>query len=66
MNRDPRKWTDPDCFQVDRAPMDHVGFGYGVHGCAGQGLARIEAQAVFPPCLTASTASNSPARHAGT
>ncbi|MCD9880966.1 cytochrome P450 [Streptomyces guryensis] len=50
-NRDSRKWTDPDRFQVDRAPMDHVGFGYGVHGCAGQGLARIEAQAVFSALL---------------
>ncbi|MFG2800068.1 cytochrome P450 [Streptomyces pseudovenezuelae] len=50
-NRDSRKWTDPDRFQVDRAPMDHVGFGYGVHGCAGQGLARIEAQAIFSALL---------------
>ncbi|WP_181801554.1 cytochrome P450 [Streptomyces shenzhenensis] len=50
-NRDPRKWTDPDRFQVDRAPMDHVGFGYGVHACAGQGLARIEAQAIFSALL---------------
>lgn len=31
--------------------MGHVGFGYGVHGCAGQGLARIEAQAVFSALL---------------
>jgi cytochrome P450 len=50
-NRDPRKWTDPERFQVDRAPTDHVGFGYGVHGCAGQGLARIEAQAIFSALL---------------
>jgi cytochrome P450 len=50
-NRDPRKWPDPDRFLVDRAPTDHVAFGYGVHGCAGQGLARIEAQAVFSALL---------------
>ncbi|MEW2564528.1 cytochrome P450 [Streptomyces sp. BK205] len=50
-NRDPREWTDPDRFQVDRAPTGHVGFGYGVHGCAGQGLARIEAQAVLSALL---------------
>ncbi len=50
-NRDPRKWPDPDRFLVDRAPMDHVGFGYGVHGCAGQGLARIEAHAVLSALL---------------
>jgi cytochrome P450 len=50
-NRDPRKWPDPDRFLVDRAPMDHVGFGHGVHGCAGQGLARIEAHAVLSALL---------------
>ncbi|MCL6672582.1 hypothetical protein [Streptomyces panaciradicis] len=27
--------------------MDHVGSGYGLPGCAGQRLARIEAQAIF-------------------
>ncbi|RRR78077.1 cytochrome P450 [Streptomyces sp. RP5T] len=42
-----RSGTLPGCAQADRAPMDHVGFGHGVHGCAGQGLARVEAQAVF-------------------
>jgi cytochrome P450 len=50
-NRDPRKWPDPDRFLVDRAPMDHVGFGYGAHGCAGQGLARIEAHALLSALL---------------
>lgn len=46
-NRDERKWQDPEMFDVTRRAGDHVGFGYGVHGCAGQGLARIEAQAVL-------------------
>ncbi|MFD5593968.1 cytochrome P450 [Streptomyces griseorubiginosus] len=46
-NRDERKWERPEEFLVRRNPVDHVGFGYGVHGCAGQGLARLEAQAVF-------------------
>jgi cytochrome P450 len=50
-NRDPRKWPDPDRFDVARAPMDHVGFGYGVHACAGQGLARLEAHAVLSALL---------------
>jgi cytochrome P450 len=27
--------------------MDHLSFGYGVHSCAGQGLARLEVYAVF-------------------
>ncbi|MFG2469736.1 cytochrome P450 [Streptomyces canus] len=46
-NRDERKWERPEEFLVRRNPVDHVGFGYGVHGCAGQGLARLEAQAVL-------------------
>jgi cytochrome P450 len=50
-NRDPRKWPDPDRFDVARAPMDHVGFGAGVHACAGQGLARVEAHAVLSALL---------------
>ncbi|WP_220032556.1 cytochrome P450 [Mycolicibacterium moriokaense] len=46
-NRDERKWDKPDDFDVTRRCADHVGFGFGVHGCAGQGLARIEAHAVL-------------------
>ncbi|WP_280182716.1 cytochrome P450 [Nocardia cyriacigeorgica] len=46
-NRDERKWDRPDVFDITRNPVDHVGFGYGAHGCAGQGLARLEAQAAL-------------------
>jgi cytochrome P450 len=46
-NRDPRHYQDPDAFLVERNPIDHLSFGYGVHGCAGQGLARLEAYAVL-------------------
>ncbi|GAA0958536.1 cytochrome P450 [Actinocorallia libanotica] len=46
-NRDPRHYEDPDAFLVERNPVDHLGFGYGPHGCAGQGLARLEAHAVI-------------------
>ncbi|MFT4469036.1 cytochrome P450 [Arthrobacter sulfonylureivorans] len=46
-NRDPRHYQDPDAFRVERNPIDHLSFGYGVHGCAGQGLARLEAFAVL-------------------
>ncbi|TJY70079.1 cytochrome P450 [Arthrobacter sp. CAU 1506] len=46
-NRDPRHYQDPDAFLVERNPIDHLSFGYGVHGCAGQGLARLEAFAVL-------------------
>ncbi|MER7364918.1 cytochrome P450 [Nonomuraea wenchangensis] len=46
-NRDPRHYPDPDAFLVERNPIDHLSFGYGPHGCAGQGLARLEAHAVI-------------------
>ena len=41
-NRDPRHYPDPAVFDLHRNPLDHLAFGYGVHGCAGQGLARME------------------------
>lgn len=46
-NRDPRHYDNPDEFLVRRNPTDHLSFGYGPHGCAGQGLARLEAHAVI-------------------
>lgn len=46
-NRDPRHYENPDQFIIERNPMDHLSFGYGVHSCAGQGLARLEVYAVF-------------------
>lgn len=47
-NRDPLQFADPGSFAVDRANAgEHLGFGYGVHGCAGQGLARLESHALL-------------------
>lgn len=46
-NHDPRHYENPDQFLIGRNPMDHLSFGYGVHGCAGQGLARLEIYAVL-------------------
>ncbi|MEV6258891.1 cytochrome P450 [Nocardia sp. NPDC051911] len=46
-NRDESHYPRADRFEIDRAPTDHVAFGYGVHGCAGQGLARIEGVAIL-------------------
>jgi cytochrome P450 len=50
-NRDERHYPDPDRFDVRRNPVDHLAFGYAVHGCAGQGLARIEARALISSLL---------------
>ncbi|GAA5197843.1 cytochrome P450 [Arthrobacter gyeryongensis] len=46
-NRDPRHYEAPDTFDVKRNPVDHLSFGYGPHGCAGQGLAKLEAHAII-------------------
>jgi cytochrome P450 len=46
-NRDERKWKDPDQFDIRRHNFDHLGFGYGLHACAGQALARIEGEAIL-------------------
>ena len=47
-NRDERTFERPDEFDVSRRnAAEHVGFGYGTHGCAGQGLARLESHAVL-------------------
>ncbi|GAA1402947.1 cytochrome P450 [Pseudonocardia kongjuensis] len=46
-NRDPRRWTDPDVFDLSRDPSGHVGFGMGLHQCVGQHVARLEAEALL-------------------
>ena len=46
-NRDERRWDRPDEFDVHRNTGGHVGFGSGIHSCVGQGLAKLEAQALF-------------------
>lgn len=47
-NRDERHWKDPDTFDVTRSNANtHVGFGHGIHGCVGQGLARLEGHSLL-------------------
>ena len=43
-NRDPRQWSEPDRFDIGRKTLGHVGFGYGIHACVGQMVARLEAE----------------------
>ena len=46
-NRDERRYADPDRFDVLRDARDHVGFGHGVHRCAGGHLAQLELEALL-------------------
>lgn len=46
-NRDPAEFPDPDTLDIGRDAVTHVAFGYGIHRCLGQGLARIELQEAF-------------------
>ncbi|MEU1180064.1 cytochrome P450 [Streptomyces sp. NPDC005820] len=47
MNRDPHAWDDPDAFDIRRSAGRHVAFGYGIHQCIGQNLARAEMEIAF-------------------
>jgi cytochrome P450 len=46
-NRDPEIFADPDRLDLTRNPRNHVAFGFGVHQCLGQPLARLELQVVY-------------------
>jgi cytochrome P450 len=47
-NRDPRVFTDPDVPDFERKMTRHLAFGYGVHQCLGQNVARAELKTVLP------------------
>jgi cytochrome P450 len=46
-NRDTDVFADPDRLDIHRNARGHLAFGFGVHQCLGQPLARIELQVVY-------------------
>src|SRR6202795_3401189 len=46
-NRDPRRWLDPDRYDITRKTSGHVGFGSGIHMCVGQLVARLEGEVML-------------------
>ncbi|MFB6632231.1 cytochrome P450 [Streptomyces sp. NPDC056362] len=42
INRDASAYSDPDRLDWTRSPRHHVAFGFGIHQCLGQNLARAE------------------------
>jgi cytochrome P450 len=50
-NRDERVFDDPDRLDCTRDASSHLTFGYGIHQCLGQMLARYELQVVYAALL---------------
>jgi cytochrome P450 len=50
-NRDETVFESPGELDIHRSTNHHVAFGFGVHQCIGQPLARLELQIVYPALL---------------
>ncbi len=46
-NHDPSAFDEADEIKLDRGARNHLAFGFGIHQCLGQNLARMELQIVF-------------------
>ncbi|GGV14300.1 cytochrome P450 [Streptomyces filipinensis] len=52
INRDPSQYEDPDTLDFHRPARHHVAFGFGIHQCLGQNLARAELEIALGGLLT--------------
>ncbi|MFD9903603.1 cytochrome P450 [Streptomyces sp. NPDC059063] len=52
INRDGAVYADPDDLDVRRSARHHLAFGFGIHQCLGQNLARLELEIAFTSLLT--------------
>jgi cytochrome P450 len=50
-NHDPKRWDDPERFDIFREPKQNIAFAYGAHTCLGMHLARMETRVVMDAVL---------------
>ena len=50
-NRDPRRYRDPEVYDIFREDIQHLTFGYGLHYCLGANLARLEGRVALDEML---------------
>jgi cytochrome P450 family 142 subfamily A polypeptide 1 len=51
-NFDELHFVDPEHFDAQREPNEHLAFGFGAHYCLGQALARLELKVMFEQLVT--------------
>lgn len=50
-NRDPKRWSNPEVFDISREPQGHLAFGSGAHVCLGIHFARMELRVAMEQIL---------------